>query len=75
MMSKLTGLAIFNLLPIPPLDGSHILFAFLPSKMENLKIFLNQFGLFILFFIIFFFFKWVILLIRLIFFLITGYLL
>ena len=26
------GLAIFNLIPIPPLDGSRIAFIFLPSK-------------------------------------------
>ena len=26
------GLAVFNLIPIPPLDGSKILFAFLPDK-------------------------------------------
>ena len=48
-------LAIFNLLPIPPLDGSHILFTFLPSSMQGLKIFLSQFGFFILIFLIFFF--------------------
>ena len=41
-------LAIFNLLPIPPLDGSHILFAFLPYSMENLKIVLSQYGFLIL---------------------------
>ena len=45
-------LAVFNLLPIPPLDGSHILFTFLPYSMQNLKIILSQFGLFILLFII-----------------------
>jgi Zn-dependent protease len=52
-------LAIFNLLPLPPLDGSHILFALLPPKYEKIKIFLNQFGLFILLFIIFFLFDWI----------------
>lgn len=46
-------LAIFNLLPIPPLDGSHLLFAFLPSALEELQIFLSQISLFILFLIIF----------------------
>jgi Zn-dependent protease len=65
-------LAIFNLLPVPPLDGSHIFFTFLPSSMENLKIFLSQFGLFILLFIIFFLFRWIILIINLIFILIVG---
>lgn len=28
------GLAAFNLLPIPPLDGSHILQGFLPGRLE-----------------------------------------
>lgn len=48
-------LAIFNLIPIPPLDGSHVLFAFLPYSMQKIKIFLSQFGIFILIFLIFFF--------------------
>ncbi|MCD6500516.1 site-2 protease family protein [bacterium] len=48
-------LAIFNLIPIPPLDGSHILFTFLPARFNNLKIFLTHFGFFILIFFIFFF--------------------
>ncbi|MDI6591673.1 MAG: site-2 protease family protein [Patescibacteria group bacterium] len=65
-------LAVFNLLPIPPLDGSHILFTFLPPGRENLKIFLSQFGIFILLFIIFFFFHWLIYLIDWIFTLIVG---
>ncbi len=48
-------LAVFNLIPIPPLDGSHVLFTFLPYSMQNIKIFLSQFGFFILIFLIFFF--------------------
>ena len=65
-------LAVFNLLPIPPLDGSHILFTFLPQRFQNIKIFLSQFGIFILLFIIFFFFQWLVLIINLIFSLIVG---
>jgi len=49
-------LAVFNLLPIPPLDGSHILFTFLPRSFDALRIFLSRFGIFVLLFIIFFFF-------------------
>lgn len=65
-------LAVFNLLPIPPLDGSHILFTFLPPGSENVKIFLSQFGLFILLFVIFFLFNWVALVVNWIFSLIVG---
>jgi len=48
-------LAVFNLMPIPPLDGSHILFSFLPRSAEKIKIVLSQYGFLILFFFIFFF--------------------
>ncbi len=66
-------LAVFNLLPIPPLDGSHILFTFLPPSMQNVKVFLSQFGFFILLFIIFFLFPWLSHIINWIFALITGF--
>jgi Zn-dependent protease len=65
-------LAVFNLLPIPPLDGSHILFTFLPPGLDNFKMVLNQFGLFILLFVIFFAFDWVFLFINFLFKLIVG---
>ncbi len=65
-------LAVFNLLPVPPLDGSHILFTFLPAGAENVKVFLRQFGFFILLFIIFFFFPWISLVINWIFVIIVG---
>ena len=45
-------LAVFNLLPVPPLDGSHILFTFLPQGFEKARVFLSQFGIFILIFFI-----------------------
>jgi len=51
-------LAIFNLVPIPPLDGSHILFTFLPYSMNELKVFLTRYGFFILIFFIFFLLQW-----------------
>jgi Zn-dependent protease len=45
---------IFNLVPIPPLDGSWILFRFLPPAAEKFRLWLQQYGLFILIFFIFF---------------------
>jgi len=47
-------LAIFNLIPIPPLDGSWILFSFLPYKLQNIKLFLRQYGIVILVLLILF---------------------
>jgi len=37
-------LGVFNLIPVPPLDGSHILFTILPPSLENIKMFLLQSG-------------------------------
>ncbi len=42
-------LMIFNLIPIPPLDGSKVLFAFLDRRTEyQVRPFLEQYGFFIL---------------------------
>ena len=49
-------LAVFNLVPIPPLDGSKILYAILPDSMWKVKQMLEQYGFFILLIFIFFFF-------------------
>jgi Zn-dependent protease len=46
-------LFVFNLIPIPPLDGSHILFALLPGDTFNLRVQLSQYGMLILFLVIF----------------------
>lgn len=68
-------LAIFNLIPVPPLDGSWILFSFLPDKFYQVKNFLRQYGMIIIIFLILFgsFFWYSI--IGSIFQLITGYVL
>ncbi len=49
-------LAIFNLVPIPPLDGSKILFAFLPYHLQDLRNSLERWGFFIV--LIFIVFLW-----------------
>ena len=47
-------LAIFNLIPIPPLDGSKVLFAFLDRRTEfQVRPILEQYGFFILIFLFF----------------------
>ena len=43
---------LFNLLPIPPLDGSKVLFALLPDSFEELKIQLTRVGPFLLLFLL-----------------------
>jgi Zn-dependent protease len=48
------SLMIFNLVPIPPLDGSKILFALLPSKFSHIQYTLERYGIWILIVFIFF---------------------
>lgn len=47
-------LAVFNLVPIPPLDGHWVLFQLIPPAYEGIKLFLQKYGVFILIFFIFF---------------------
>jgi len=42
------GLAAFNLLPIPPLDGSHILKQFLPGQLATRFAEMGRYGMFLL---------------------------
>ena len=65
-------LAVFNLIPVPPLDGHHILFSFLPYSLQSVKVFLTQYGTFILLFIILFLFQFIMPIIAWIFTLIVG---
>ena len=41
-------LALFNMLPIPPLDGSKILFTFLPQQFSHIAEFLERYGMWLL---------------------------
>jgi Zn-dependent protease len=41
-------LAVFNLFPIPPLDGSHILLSLIPDKFIRFKLVYTRYGRFIL---------------------------
>ncbi len=66
-------LGIFNLLPIPPLDGSHILFTFLPYSARNIKMFLSRYGIILLVLFIFFFLPLLIPVINFVFTSITGF--
>ena len=47
-------LAFFNLVPIPPLDGSKVLFALLPLRFRGIMVFLEQYGFILLLLFIFF---------------------
>lgn len=47
-------LAVFNLLPLPPLDGSRLLTIFLPPSKQGIVFFLDRYGLLILLAVVFF---------------------
>lgn len=65
-------LVLFNLVPIPPLDGSKILFSFISSKYRYIENFLEKWGMLILIFFIIFLWGQVAPLIFTMFRLITG---
>lgn len=47
-------LATFNLIPIPPLDGSRVLTAILPEKYADALLSIENFGIFIILFLLLF---------------------
>ena len=65
-------LAIFNLVPIPPLDGSKILFNLLPYRYDNVRVFLERYGFLLILFFVFFLFDILYPLIEIVFGLFTG---
>ncbi|MBA2313595.1 MAG: site-2 protease family protein, partial [Actinobacteria bacterium] len=47
-------LAVFNLVPLPPLDGSRLLTIFLPPNRQNIIYFLDRYGFVILLLLVLF---------------------
>lgn len=66
------ALALFNLVPIPPLDGSKILFSFLPGSFNSMMMFLEQYSIVFLIVFIYFFSDFLYPILLSIFHLITG---
>ncbi len=66
------GLAIFNLVPIPPLDGSKILFSLLPNYLYRTISFLEQYQLVLIVIFIVFFADYLYPILTFLFHLITG---
>jgi len=67
-------LAVFNLVPIPPLDGSKALFAILPKNEVSYRLayFLERYGMILVLFFIFFGFQLIAPIIQFLFTLIAG---
>lgn len=65
-------LTLFNLVPVPPLDGSKILFSLLPLKFRGVENFFERWGIFLLIFFIIFVWDKVSPLIYFVFSLLTG---
>ncbi len=66
-------LAIFNLVPIAPLDGSKLLFALFPDKLFQIRGFFEKYGFILIIFFIFFLWQFIFPVIVWLFHLITGF--
>lgn len=66
------GLAIFNLVPIPPLDGHWLLLTFLPARYAAFKYFIVRYGFVLLIIFVFFLFPYLMPLIQFLFRVIVG---
>src|SRR3989338_782368 len=65
-------LAVFNLVPLPPLDGSKLLFALFPDKLFQIRGFFERYGLVLVLLFIFFLWQFISPVITWLFRLITG---
>lgn len=65
-------LAVFNLIPIAPLDGSKLLYAIFPSKFGQIRDFYEKYGFFLILFFIFFLWRYIFPVVIRLFELVTG---
>lgn len=65
-------LGIFNLMPVPPLDGHWLVLTFLPDKYYKFKMFFQQFGIFLFILLLFVIFPIVFPLVQILFKVFTG---
>jgi Zn-dependent protease len=65
-------LAIFNLVPIPPLDGSKVLFSLMPYNWYGARAFLEQYGFILLIVFILYFARIISPIVVFLFYIITG---
>lgn len=52
-------LAVFNMVPLPPLDGSKVLFALIPQKYQNIRFFFEQYSLILTLLLVIFLWKFI----------------
>lgn len=65
-------LGVFNLIPLPPLDGSKVLFSLLPPRFYEIERTLERYSIFLILFLIFFLWKFILPVVFFLFTLFTG---
>lgn len=65
-------LGVFNLIPIPPLDGSKVLFALLPYRLRHVQEYMERYQLVLVLFVVFVGWRFVSVLIPILFNLLVG---
>ncbi len=65
-------LAVFNCVPVPPLDGSKIFFALLSHKLSHVRVIMERYALVLALFFIFFLWQFLVPIVSVLFTLITG---
>lgn len=65
-------LAVFNMIPVPPLDGHHILFALIPDRYRSVKVALQKYSIIFILVVIFFAWQYIIPVVFWLFTLFTG---